>query len=320
MLIRKAPDVRSSEITPKNVYLRRREFLQASAAALVAAGYGSLAGPADAQARTKLKGPIKKSPLSTLGPNDKINLYQHVTTYNNFYEFGTGKDEPAVNARNFRTTPWTLEVEGEVAKPAKYQLEDFIKPFALEERVYRMRCVEAWSMVIPWVGIPLKDVVDRVQPTGKAQYIEFVTLYDTGRMPMQRSTVLDWPYTEGLRLDEARHPLALLAVGLYDEVLPGQNGAPMRLVVPWKYGFKGGKSIVKMRFVDKQPKNTWQVMAAHEYGFFANVNPNVDHPRWSQARERRLPDFLATTRTQMFNGYGDQVASLYAGMDLRKNY
>jgi len=319
MLIRKAPDVRSSEITPKNVYLRRREFLQASAAALVAAGYGSLAGPADAQVRTKLKGPIKKSPLSTLGPNDKINLYQHVTTYNNFYEFGTGKDEPAVNARNFKTTPWTLEVEGEVAKPAKYQLEDFIKPFALEERIYRMRCVEAWSMVIPWVGIPLKDVVDKVQPTGKAQYIEFVTLYDVGRMPMQRSTVLDWPYIEGLRLDEAKHPLALLAVGIYDEVLPGQNGAPMRLVVPWKYGFKGGKSIVKMRFVEKQPKNTWQVMAAHEYGFFANVNPNVDHPRWSQARERRLPDFLPTTKTQMFNGY-DQVASLYSGMDLRKNY
>jgi methionine sulfoxide reductase catalytic subunit len=319
MLIRKAPDVRSSEITPKNVYLHRREFLQASAAALVAAGCGSLAGPVDAQVRTKLKGPIKKSPLSVLGPNDKVNQYQHVTTYNNFYEFGTGKDEPAVNARNFKTTPWTLEVEGEVAKPAKYQLEDFIKPFALEERVYRMRCVEAWSMVIPWVGIPLKDVVDRVQPTGKAQYIEFITLFDVGRMPMQRSNVLDWPYVEGLRLDEAKHPLALLAVGIYDEVMPGQNGAPIRLVVPWKYGFKGGKSIVKMRFVEKQPKNTWQVMAAHEYGFFANVNPNVDHPRWSQARERRLPDFLPSTKTLMFNGY-DQVASLYSGMDLKKNY
>jgi sulfoxide reductase catalytic subunit YedY len=316
MLIRKAPDVRSSEITPKSVYLRRREFLQASAAAVVAAGCSALPG-LEAQGRVKLKGPIKKSPFST---TEKVNLYDHVTGYNNFYEFGTGKDEPKVNARNFKTTPWTLEVEGHVAKPAKYQLEDFIKPFALEERIYRMRCVEAWSMVIPWVGIPLKDVIDRVQPTGKAQFVEFVTLYDVGRMPMQRSDVLDWPYLEGLRLDEATHPLALLAVGIYDEVLPPQNGAPIRLVVPWKYGFKGGKSIVKMRFVDKQPRNTWQVMQASEYGFYANVNPNVDHPRWSQARERRLPDLLATTRTQMFNGYGDQVASLYAGMDLRKNY
>jgi sulfoxide reductase catalytic subunit YedY len=318
MLIKPAPDVRSSEITPKSVYLRRREFLQASAAAMVAAGVGSLPGLAEAQTRTKLKGPIKKSPFST---TEKVNLYEHVTGYNNFYEFGTGKDEPKVNARNFKVTPWTLEIEGEVAKPAKYQLEDFLKPHALEERIYRMRCVEAWSMVIPWVGIPLKDVVDKVQPTGKAQYIEFITLLDQRRMPLQRrDDVIPWPYIEGLRLDEAKHPLALLAVGIYDEELPGQNGAPIRLVVPWKYGFKGGKSIVKMRFVDRPPKNTWQVMAAHEYGFYANVNPNVDHPRWSQARERRLPDLLATTKTQMFNGYESQVASLYSGMDLRKNY
>jgi sulfoxide reductase catalytic subunit YedY len=316
MLIRKAPDVRSSEITPKNIYLRRREFLQASAAALVAAGCGSFTG-LDAQGRVKLKGPINKSPLST---TDKVNKYEHVTGYNNFYEFGTGKDDPQANSRNFKSTPWTLEVEGEVAKPAKYALEDFIKPYALEERIYRMRCVEAWSMVIPWVGIPLKSVIDKVQPTAKAQYVEFVTLLDPSRMPMQRTNVLDWPYIEGLRLDEAKHPLALLAVGIYDEVLPPQNGAPIRLVTPWKYGFKGGKSIVKMRFVEKQPRNTWQVMAAHEYGFYANVNPNVDHPRWSQARERRLPDLLATTKTQMFNGYADQVASLYSGMDLRKNY
>jgi len=317
MVIRKASDVRSSEITPKSVYLRRREFLQASAAALVAAGCSALPG-LEAQTRIKLKGPIKKSSFST---TEKVNLYEHVTGYNNFYEFGTGKDEPKVNARNFRTTPWTLEVEGHVAKPATYQLEDFIKPFALEERIYRMRCVEAWSMVIPWVGIPLKDVIDRVQPTGKAQFVEFVTLHDVGRMPMQRrEDVLDWPYVEGLRLDEAKHPLALLAVGIYDEVMPPQNGAPIRLVVPWKYGFKGGKSIVKMRFVDRQPRNTWQVMQPSEYGFYANVNPNVDHPRWSQARERRLPDLLATTRTQMFNGYADQVASLYSGLDLRKNY
>ena len=317
MLISKAPDIRSSEITPKSVYVRRREFLQASAAALVAAGCSALPG-LEAQTRVKLKGPIKKGSFST---NEKVNLYEHVTGYNNFYEFGTGKDEPKVNARNFKTTPWTLEVEGHVAKPAKYQLEDFIKPFALEERIYRMRCVEAWSMVIPWVGVPLKDVIDRVQPTGKAQYVEFVTLHDVARMPMQRrDDVLDWPYLEGLRLDEAKHPLALLAVGIYDEVLPPQNGAPIRLVVPWKYGFKGGKSIVKMRFVERQPRNTWQVMQPSEYGFYANVNPNVDHPRWSQARERRLPDLLATTRTQMFNGYQDQVASLYSGLDLRKNY
>jgi sulfoxide reductase catalytic subunit YedY len=317
MLLRKAPDVRSSEITPTDVYLRRREFLQAAAAAMVAAGFGALPGVSEAQARVKLKGPIKKSSFST---TEKVNLYEHVTSYNNFYEFGTDKTDPKANARNFKTTPWTLEVEGMVAKPAKYQLEDFIKPFALEERIYRMRCVEAWSMVIPWVGIPLKDVIDKVQPTGNAKFVEFITLHDTGRMPYQKADILDWPYVEGLRLDEARHPLSILAVGIYDEVLPPQNGAPIRLVVPWKYGFKGGKSIAKIRFVDKQPRNTWQVMQASEYGFYANVNPQVDHPRWSQARERRLPDLLATTRTQMFNGYADQVASLYSGMDLRKNY
>ena len=317
MLIKNAPDIRSSEITPRSLYLRRREFIQASAAALVAAGLGSRVDEALAQGRTKLTGPIKKSPFST---TEKVNLYEHVTSYNNFYEFGTGKDEPAQNAKNFRTTPWTIEVEGMVAKPAKYQLEDFVKPHALEERIYRMRCVEAWSMVIPWVGFPLGDLIKRVQPTGQARFVEFETLHDTGRMPMQRTDVLDWPYTEGLRLDEAMHPLTILAVGIYGEVMPPQNGAPIRLVVPWKYGFKGIKSIVKMRFTDKQPKNTWQVMAAHEYGFYANVNPQVDHPRWSQARERRLPDFVPRTPTQMFNGYADQVAGLYAGLDLRKNY
>ena len=317
MLIKKAPCIRSSEITPKSFYMRRREFIQASTAALVGAGFASLPGEVSAQARTKIAGPIKKSPFST---TEKVNLDDHVTSYNNFYEFGTGKDDPARNARGFKTTPWTIEVEGHVAKPAKYNLEDFIKPSAMEERIYRMRCVEAWSMVIPWVGFPLADVINRVQPTAKAQYVEFLTLHDVGRMPMQRTDVLDWPYVEGLRLDEAKHPLTMLAVGIYDEILPPQNGAPLRLVVPWKYGFKGIKSIVKMRFVDRQPRNTWQVMAPHEYGFYANVNPEVDHPRWSQARERRLPDFTPSTRTQMFNGYADQVASLYSGMDLRKNY
>jgi sulfoxide reductase catalytic subunit YedY len=316
MLIKKAPDVRSSEITPQSLYVRRREFMQASAAALVGAGFGTLACSAGAQTRTKLTG-VKKSPLST---SETPNLYEHVTTYNNFYEFGTNKDDPAANAKNFKTTPWTLEVEGLVAKPARYALEDFIKPHALEERIYRMRCVEAWSMVIPWIGFPLADVVRRVQPTGQAKFIEFVTLHDTGQMPFQRTNVLDWPYVEGLRLDEAMHPLTILSVGIYDEILPPQNGAPIRLVVPWKYGFKGVKSIVKMRFVDREPKNTWQVMAPHEYGFYANVNPEVDHPRWSQAREKRLPSFIPNVRTQMFNGYADQVASLYTGMDLRKNY
>ena len=317
MLIKNAPDIRSSEITPKGMYLRRREFIQASAAALVTAGFGSLAGDAAAQARTKLKGIRTGSPFNT---TEKPNPWEHVTTYNNFYEFGTDKGDPVANAKNFKSTPWTIEVEGLVAKPAKYALEDFIKPSVLEERIYRMRCVEAWSMVIPWVGIPLSDVIKRVQPTSAAKFVEFLTLHDVGRMPFQRTDVLDWPYREGLRLDEANHPLTILAVGVYDEILPPQNGAPIRLVVPWKYGFKGVKSIVKMRFVDREPKNTWQVMAPHEYGFYANVNPEVDHPRWSQAREKRLPSFIPNVRTQMFNGYADQVASLYTGMDLRKNY
>ena len=224
------------------------------------------------------------------------------------------------NSKKFKAAPWSVTVEGLVAKPATYSLEDFIKPHTLEERIYRHRCVEAWSLVIPWVGIPLGDIIKRVQPASNAQYIEFETLHDVGQFPMQRTNLLEWPYREGLRLDEAKHPLTILAVGLYGEVLPSQNGAPLRLVVPWKYGFKGVKSIVKMRFLEKQPVNTWQVMAPREYGFYANVNPMVDHPRWSQARERRLPSLFSNTRTQMFNGYADQVASLYAGMDLRKNF
>jgi len=316
MVIKHAPDIRSSEITPKSVYLRRRDFLLASGAAMVAAGCGSLFDEVSAQGGVKLPN-VKKSPLST---TEKQNSFSDITTYNNFYEFGTAKDDPSANARGFRTKPWTLAVDGEVAKPASYNLEDFLKPYALEERVYRMRCVEAWSMVIPWVGIPLKDVIARVQPTGKAKFVEFTTLLDPTRMPYQRTSALDWPYVEGLRLDEAMHPLTILAVGLYGEVLPNQNGAPIRLVVPWKYGFKGIKSIVKMRFVEKQPVNTWQRMQGNEYGFYANVNPEVDHPRWSQAREVRLPGYIKNHKTEMFNGYADQVASLYSGMDLRKNY
>ena len=320
MLIKKAPDIRSSEITPKSVYLRRREFIQASAAALVAAGIPSLADEVAAQGGGLAKLPnVQKSPLSTT--TEPPSLYEHVTSYNNFYEFAPGAgDGPKNNSKNFKARPWKIRIDGLCAKPADYDIDDFIKPYTLEERIYRMRCVEAWSFVIPWVGIPMAEVIKRVEPTAKARYVEMTTLHDVGKFPMQRTDVLDWPYLEGLRLDEARHPLAILAVGIYDEVMPPQNGAPIRLVVPWKYGFKGGKSIVKLRFVDRQPRNTWQVMQASEYGFYANVNPQVDHPRWSQARERRLPDLLATTRTQMFNGYADQVASLYSGMDLRKNY
>jgi sulfoxide reductase catalytic subunit YedY len=319
MLIKQAPDIRSSEITPKGLYLRRREFIQASAAALTAAGFGALAGHAAAQGGglAKLPNVKKGSPFNT---TEKLNSYDDITSYNNFYEFGTDKDEPKPNSKSFKPRPWKLTIDGEVAKPASYDIDEFIKPLTLEDRIYRMRCVEAWSMVIPWVGIPLADVIKRAQPTGKAKFVEFTTLLDPARMPYQRTRVLDWPYIEGLRLDEAMHPLAILAVGLYGEVLPNQNGAPIRLVVPWKYGFKGIKSIVRMRFVETQPVNTWQQQASHEYGFYANVNPMVDHPRWSQAREVRLPGLFKNTATQMFNGYADQVASLYTGMDLRKNF
>jgi sulfoxide reductase catalytic subunit YedY len=320
-LIKKPSDIRSSEITPKSLYLRRREFIQASTAGLVAAGFAACVGEAGAQGGGLPKlANVKKSPLST---TEQPNSYAQITSYNNFYEFAPGAgDGPKNNSKNFKPSAatWKLTVAGEVTKPADYHLEDFIKPYTLEERIYRFRCVEAWSLVIPWVGIPLKDVIDRVQPTSRAKYVKFTTLVDPKQFPMQRTDLLPWPYVEGLRLDEARHPLTILAVGLYGEELPAQDGAPIRLVVPWKYGFKGIKSIVKMEFVEQQPRNTWQVMAPSEYGFYANVNPMVDHPRWTQARERRLPAFFANTRTQMFNGYADQVASLYSGMDLKKNF
>jgi sulfoxide reductase catalytic subunit YedY len=319
MLIKKAPDIRSSEITPRNVYLRRREFIQASTAALVGAGLAGLPGNAAAQGGglAKLPNVRKGSPFNT---SEKLNSYDDITSYNNFYEFGTNKDDPKANSRNFKPLPWKVQVDGEVAKPASYDFDELIKPHMLEERIYRLRCVEAWSMVIPWVGIPLGDVIKRLQPTGRARFLEFTTLHDPTRMPGQRAAVLDWPYLEGLRLDEAIHPLAILAVGLYGEVLPNQNGAPIRLVVPWKYGFKSIKSIVRIRFVEKQPVNTWQQMQPSEYGFYANVNPTVNHPRWSQANETRLPGLFRNHPTQMFNGYGDQVASLYTGLDLRRNY
>jgi sulfoxide reductase catalytic subunit YedY len=319
MLIKKASDIKSSEITDKTLYLERRRFLQTAAAgALTIAAASLLPGLSkrgSAQTREKLAG-VHKSPLST---DEPLTPYEDIANYNNFYEFDTDKYSPAKLAKNFRTTPWSVVVEGEVNKPAVYQLEDLIKPHALEERIYRLRCVEGWSMVIPWVGFPLGDVIKRFEPTSKAKFIHFTTLLDPEQMPGQRRSVLKWPYVEGLRMDEAMHPLTILAVGLYGEVLPNQNGAPLRLVVPWKYGFKSIKSIVKMRFIEQQPVSTWELAAPHEYGFYSNVNPDVPHPRWSQVRERRIGEF-SKRKTLMFNGYADQVAQLYTGMDLKKYF
>ena len=319
MLIKRPSDVPSSEITDKKVYLNRRQFIQAATGTAVAAA-GVLSQPilsAQQPAPHGRKLVTKKSPLST---TETPNSWEHITTYNNFYEFGTDKNEPAIYSKNFNPEPWTVSVEGECAKGGKMNLEDILKGVTLEDRIYRHRCVEAWSMVIPWVGFSLGDFIKKCEPSSKANFVEFTTLYDPRRMQFQQQPILPWPYVEGLRMDEAMHPLTILVVGLYGEVLPNPNGAPIRLVIPWKYGFKGAKSIVKIRFVEKQPLNTWQRMAANEYGFYANVNPTVDHPRWSQASERRLPSLFRSTKTQMFNGYGDQVASLYAGMDLRKNF
>jgi sulfoxide reductase catalytic subunit YedY len=324
MLIKKAADIKSSEITDKKLYLSRREFIRAGAAA--GAGLAALGGAeailsAQSPAPHGQKFPnVVKSPLSVT--NEKVNSWNDITTYNNYYEFGTDKDSPAMLAQKYfkpNAATWTVSVEGECNKPAKYHLEDIMKGQALEERIYRHRCVEAWSLVIPWVGFPLSSFIKKCEPNAKAKYVEFTTLLDTGQMPGARSPVLDWPYKEGLRLDEAMHPLTILVVGLYGETLPNQDGAPLRLAVPWKYGFKHIKSIVKMRFVEKQPLNTWQESAPNEYGFYANVNPMVDHPRWSQATERRIGEFLKR-KTLPFNGYADQVQSMYAGLDLRKNY
>ena len=321
MLLKKASDIPSSEITDKKLYLRRREFIQAAAVTAVGAAAGSLIpGRAEAASWPRIKIPnVQKAPSPALTTTEKPNAYEDVTTYNNFYEFGTDKNDPSENAGPLKTKPWTVKVDGMVSKPGDYQLEDLIKPYALEDRVYRHRCVEAWSLVIPWVGFPLASLLKTVGPTSAAKYVEFTTLYDTKQMPGQRTSVLKWPYVEGLRLDEAMHPLTLLAVGVYGEFLPNQNGAPIRLVIPWKYGFKGAKSIVRIRLTDKQPMNSWQLSAPDEYGFYANVNPAKDHPRWSQARERRIGEFFKRP-TLLFNGYADQVASLYTGLDLKKNY
>jgi methionine sulfoxide reductase catalytic subunit len=314
---RKLPSIPSAEITPHSLYLRRREFLALGAAAAAGALIARLPGAAFAAGPTGTPLPgVVPGPFRT---DEKQTPFEDVTTYNNFYEFGTDKSDPAKHAHTLTTRPWTLAVEGEVKKPQIIDIDTLLKWFPLEERVYRMRCVEAWSMVIPWVGFPLGELIRRVEPTGNAKYVEFTTLVRPAEMSGQKRGVLDWPYIEGLRLDEALHPLAILAVGLYGVALPNQNGAPLRLVVPWKYGFKGIKSIVKMRLVRTQPANTWNVSAPREYGFYANVNPDVDHPRWSQATERRLGEFRRR-KTLPFNGYADQVASLYAGMDLRENF
>jgi methionine sulfoxide reductase catalytic subunit len=312
MLIRREAPVPSSAITDERLYLRRREFLHAAGLAAIGFAFSS-----DAQANRppRIDG-VRKGPFGT---TEAQTPYDAITTYNNFYEFGTDKSSPAQAAGSLRTRPWTVKVDGECNRPADYQLEDLVKPFALEERVYRMRCVEGWSMVIPWVGFPLADLLKRAEPNTRARFVEFTTLNDPRQMPGLRSDVLSWPYVEGLRLDEAMHPLTILAVGLYGSQLPNQNGAPLRLVVPWKYGFKGIKSIVRIRLAKDQPYTAWQRQNPGEYGFYSNVNPQVDHPRWSQATERRIGEFLKR-KTLMFNGYGDQVAGMYAGMDLRKYF
>jgi len=315
---------KASDITPHALYLKRREWLAAAGAALAlpVAAQAPSATPARPLRLPALPG-VRSSVLGA-ATMDKLTRYEDITSYNNFYEFGTDKADPARNAGSLRTRPWTLAVEGEVAKPGVFDLDTLLKLAPMEERIYRLRCVEGWSMVIPWVGWSLAELIRRVEPTGRARFVQFVTLADRNQMPGLRSNVLDWPYVEALRLDEAQHPLTLLAFGLYGEMMPNQNGAPVRLVVPWKYGFKSGKSLVKIRFLDKQPKTSWEAAAPQEYGFYSNVNPQVDHPRWTQATERRIGDdgglFARRRPTLMFNGYEPQVGQLYAGMDLKKFY
>jgi sulfoxide reductase catalytic subunit YedY len=319
MLIKTESEIPSSETTPKQIYLNRRKFLAGAAltgaAALAGAAFRDLADPfLIAEANDKIPG-LQKSPLST---TEKQTPYKDVTNYNNFYEFSTDKYEPAELAKNFKTHPWKVTIDGQVAKKLELDFSDIIKWAAPEERIYRHRCVEGWSIVVPWIRFSLSELIKRAQPTSKAKYVEFTTLWDPKQMPGQRVDVLKWPYVEGLRMDEAMHPLTLLCFGMYGETLPNQDGAPLRIVVPWKYGFKSAKSIVKISFTGDQPLNSWQLSAPREYGFYSNVNPNVDHPRWSQAKERRLGEFFKRP-TLMFNGY-DQVASLYSGMDLKKNF
>ena len=316
MLIRTTPTIPTREITDERLYLDRRAFLRASVGVAAGGVAGALLPTDEAFAQAAIPN-VKKSGLSTTG--EKLNTFEDITSYNNFYEFGTDKGDPKANSGRFKPTPWTVKIDGEVGKPGDYTLEDLLSWFPLEERVYRLRCVEAWSMVIPWVGFPLGELLKVVEPTSKARFVEFTTVQRPAEMPGLRYPVLEWPYREGLRLDEAQHPLTLMAVGLYGKTLLNQNGAPLRLVVPWKYGFKSIKSIARIRLTEKQPQTSWNMSAAQEYGFYSNVNPQVDHPRWSQAKERRIGEFLRRD-TLMLNGYADQVAGLYKGMDLKKNY
>ncbi|MEI6223483.1 MAG: protein-methionine-sulfoxide reductase catalytic subunit MsrP [Deltaproteobacteria bacterium] len=312
-------DLRGSEVTPEETWLRRRDFLRLGAAGAIGAAVSALPLPAGAAEDDPSGELLQVARKVDQAGGEKATPWKSVTTYNNFYEFGTDKADPAQRASTLRLRPWTLSVEGEVKKPRTIGIEEILKMAPLEERVYRFRCVEAWSMVVPWVGFPLSELLKRVEPTSRAKYVVFQTLLDPAQMPGQRSRVLEWPYTEGLRIDEAMNPLTLLAVGLYGRVLPAQNGAPIRVITPWKYGFKGAKSIVRMRLVEEQPRTTWAIMAPTEYGFYGNVNPAVDHPRWSQAKERRLGEFFRRD-TLPFNGYAAEVAGLYTGLDPRKLY
>lgn len=310
--IKHRSDCSESEVTDKNYFLNRRAFMQTLCGGVILGSGMQWLGDAHASMLAN----INSSPYSS---KERPTPLKDITHYNNFYEFGTGKEDPARKAKNFKTRPWQVTVEGEVEHHGTYDFDELIKAHPLEERIYRLRCVETWSMVVPWVGFPLGDLIKRFKPTSKAKFVEFTTLYDPKQMPGQRQNILKWPYVEGLRIDEAMHPLTLLAVGLYGENLPPQNGAPLRLVIPWKYGFKSIKSIVKIRLLENQPINTWQASAPNEYGFYANVNPNVDHPRWSQKKERRIGDFLKR-ETLMFNGYAEEVGALYTGMDLNKYF
>jgi sulfoxide reductase catalytic subunit YedY len=326
MLIRRPADIKPSEITSESVYLNRRALLRAAgltagaiaAGAACAADDPATAAPPPADMDGKFAN-LVKSQFST---DETPNRYEDITTYNNFYEFGTGKADPARNSGKFETRPWSVNVSGECENPGTFTYEDIVAPHAFEERIYRLRCVEAWSMVVPWVGIPMADLLKRFKPTSKARYVVFQTLFDPKRMPGQRRAVLEWPYTEALTIEEAMNPLTLMATGVYGRELPNQNGAPLRLVVPWKYGFKSIKSIVDIAFSEKRPPTSWEEAAPSEYGFYANVNPRVDHPRWSQARHREIGAglFAEKVPTLMFNGYADQVAHLYKGLDLRRNF
>ncbi|MGB6105949.1 MAG: protein-methionine-sulfoxide reductase catalytic subunit MsrP [Pusillimonas sp.] len=317
----KPPFVVPSSITPEAVWLSRRKWLKQMGIGTLAAGAGGIGSAFSASAHNG-QAPLAGTPNPDYQPGNPPTPEKDITSYNNFYEFGTGKEDPLENAHKLQTRPWTVSIEGEVARPRTFDIDDLLKLAPIEERIYRLRCVEAWSMVIPWSGYSLSVLLKAVQPTSKAKYVEFTTAVQPDNMPGLRSRIIDWPYVEGLRMDEAMHPLTMLVFGLYGKLLPNQNGAPLRLAVPWKYGFKSGKSIVKIRLLENMPTTSWVNIAPHEYGFYANVNPDVAHPRWSQAAERRIGDgfFAPRVKTLMYNGYGEQVASLYAGMDLRQNY